>query len=256
MKQRADRRPMRVFILLFVTLVVLGAMGGSAYGGDVTTRALGVDELTAPETEKVNVAFVIGPYATIIDFTGPWEVFQDVHVPGRGSSHDEMMPFKLYTVAETTDPIVATGGMRIIPDYSFENAPQPQVIVVPAVQSSDSMLEWLRNASKKADITMSVCTGAFVVAKAGLLDGKSATTHHDFFEQFEERFPEVELKQGRRFVENPGISTAGGLTSGIDLALRVVERYFGIEVAQTTADYMEYESQGWRTNTPVVASAP
>lgn len=236
-------------MFLLATLLCLSALGGAVYGGEVESESL-----TAPETEKVNVAFVIGPHATMIDFTGPWEVFQDVHVPGRGASHDEMMPFRLYTVAETTDPIVATGGMRIIPDYSFKDAPQPQVIVVPAVQSSDAMLEWLRKASKDADITMSVCTGAFVVAKAGLLDGKSATTHHNFFEQFEKRFPEVDLKQGRRFVENPGISTAGGLTSGIDLALRVVERYFGTEVAQTTADYMEYESQGWRTNAPVVAS--
>jgi len=204
-------------------------------------------KLLAPETIKIKVAFVIGPYATVIDFTGPWEVFQDVHVEGRGTTHDDMMPFDLYTVAESTDPVEATGGLMLVPDYAFADAPQPDVIVVPAVKRSPAMLDWLRQASPGADITMSVCTGAFVVAEAGLLDGKSATTHHQFFDQFAERYPKVELQRGRRFVENSGISTAGGLTSGIDMALRVVERYFGTEVAQRTADYMEYESDGWKS---------
>jgi transcriptional regulator GlxA family with amidase domain len=92
---------------------------------------------------------------------------------------------------------------------------------------------------------MSVCTGAFQLGKAGLLSGKSATTHHDYFEQFEKAFPDVNLKRGLRFVENEKISTAGGLSSGIDLALRVVDRYFGRDVAQATATYMEYQSKGW-----------
>jgi transcriptional regulator GlxA family with amidase domain len=229
-------------------------LGGNVFAAEPVGEA---DEmrLTASETAKVNVAFVIGPHATMIDFAGPWEVFQDVHVPGRGASHDDMMPFNLYTVAESTEPVIATGGMKIIPDYSFDSAPEPQVIVVPAVQSSEAMLEWLKRSSQQADVTMSVCTGAFIVAKAGLLDGKLATTHHNFFEQFEERFPDVDLRKGHRFVENEGISTAGGLTSGIDLALRVVERYFGTQVAETTAEYMEYESQGWRGEAISPASA-
>jgi transcriptional regulator GlxA family with amidase domain len=93
---------------------------------------------------------------------------------------------------------------------------------------------------------MSVCTGAFVLANAGLLKGRAATTHHDFFDEFAKAFPDVTLRRGLRFVESGRIATAGGLTSGIDLALRVVERYFGREVAQTTATYMEYQSTGWR----------
>ena len=92
---------------------------------------------------------------------------------------------------------------------------------------------------------MSVCTGAFQLAKAGLLAGKSATTHHDFIDRLAKQFPDVDVKRGLRFVEGEKISTAGGLTSGIDLALRVVERYFGREIAQKTAAYMEYQSQGW-----------
>jgi len=107
------------------------------------------------------------------------------------------------------------------------------------------MHAWLRKVSPATDVTMSVCTGAFQLGKAGLLSGKSATTHHDYFEQFEKAFPDVSLKRGLRFVENEKISTAGGLSSGIDLALRVVDRYFGRDVAQATATYMEYQGKGW-----------
>lgn len=244
-------------LILFGMAIALAALR-IAPGTAASSEAAAVEshdalELEAPEKGKIKVAFVIGPHATIIDFTGPWEVFQDVHVHDRGETHDEMMPFELYTVAESTEPIRATGGMLIVPNYSFDTAPQPDVIVVPAVQRSEAMLDWLRSASKNADITMSVCTGAFVVAEAGLLDGKKATTHHDFFDQFAERYPKVELLRERRFVENAGISTAGGLTSGIDMALRVVERYFGTPVAQQTADYMEYESTGWKSGVQLQA---
>jgi transcriptional regulator GlxA family with amidase domain len=202
--------------------------------------------LEPPARGKINVAFVIGDGATVIDFTGPWEVFQDVHVEGRGSNHDERMPFRLYTVAASTTPVNATGGLQLIPDYSFEDAPQPHIIVVPAVPSSPAMLEWLREAGAGADVTMSVCTGAFVLAKAGLLDGLKTTTHHQFTSRLQESYPEVQVKEGWRYVENETISSAGGLTSGIDLALRIVERYFDSEVAARTASYMEYESDGWR----------
>jgi transcriptional regulator GlxA family with amidase domain len=91
-----------------------------------------------------------------------------------------------------------------------------------------------------------VCTGAFVLGHAGLLAGKRATTHHDFHDRFAAQFPDVKLERGVRFVEGaPNLATAGGLTSGIDLALRVVERYFGRDVAERTANYMEYQSRGW-----------
>jgi transcriptional regulator GlxA family with amidase domain len=92
---------------------------------------------------------------------------------------------------------------------------------------------------------MSVCTGAFQLAKAGLLSGKSATTHHDFIDNLTKQFPDIDVKRGLRFVEGPKVSTAGGLSSGIDLALRVVDRYFGRAVAEKTAGYMEYQGKGW-----------
>jgi YHS domain-containing protein len=92
---------------------------------------------------------------------------------------------------------------------------------------------------------MSVCTGAFVLAKTGLLNGKSATTYHGAFVRFATQFPDVQLKRGARFVENGNLATAGGLSSGIDLGLRVVERYYGREIARQTAYDMEYQGEGW-----------
>src|SRR5438552_10360084 len=149
--------------------------------------------------------------------------------------------------------------MRIVPDYTLENAPVPKVIVIPA-QSEPSavMLEWIRKSTKNTDVTMSVCTGAFVLAKTGLLSGKTATTFHAAFRPFAIQFPDIHLKRGARFVEDGNLATAGGLSSGMDLALRVVERYYGRDVAQKTAYNMEYQRQCWMNpdTIQVYASAP
>src|ERR1700746_3250194 len=199
------------------------------------------DPLNPPAQGSIPVAFLLSEGAVVIDFCGPWEVFENVNVPGRASA-----VFHLYTVAETTKPIRASGGMKIIPEYTFETAPAPKIVVIPAQNGqSKAMLEWIRKSSKDTDVTMSVCTGAFVLAKTGLLSGKSATTFHAAFNAFAMQFPDIQLKRGARFVENGNLATAGGLSSGIDLALRVVERYYGREVAAKTAYNMEYQGQGW-----------
>jgi transcriptional regulator GlxA family with amidase domain/YHS domain-containing protein len=177
----------------------------------------------------------------VIDFAGPWEVFQDVMIPGRMD-----MPFQLYTVSESTKPIQASGGMKIVPDYTLENAPAPKVLVIPAQSApSEAVMAWVRKSAKTADVTMSVCTGAYLLAQTGLLAGKSATTHHGSYVDFARKYPNIQMKRGARFVEDGNLATAGGLSSGIDLALRVVERYYGREVATQAAFDMEYQGQGW-----------
>jgi putative intracellular protease/amidase/YHS domain-containing protein len=203
--------------------------------------AVKTNPLKPPAQGSIPVAFLISEGAVMIDFTGPWEVFQDVMVPGR-TDH----PFRLYTVSESTSPIHASGGMKIVPDYAFGNAPAPKVIVIPAQsEPSEATLEWIRKSTRTTDVTMSVCTGAFVLAKTGLLSGKAATTYHGAFVPFANQFSDIHLKRGARFVEDGNLATAGGLSSGIDLALRVVERYFGREVAEKTAYNMEYQGLGW-----------
>jgi transcriptional regulator GlxA family with amidase domain len=210
----------------------------------IESKVSDIAKLTAPEG-PIPVAFALSRGATMIDFAGPWEVFQDVMVSNTKNSENHRHPFKLYTVSENTEPIEVSGGMKIIPDYTFENAPAPKVVVIPAQAGSPALHAWLRKIVESTDVTMSVCTGAFQLGRAGLLSGREATTHHEFFDQFARAFPDVKLKRGLRFVEGGKISTAGGLTSGIDLALRVVERYFGRETAEQTAFYMEYQSKGW-----------
>lgn len=210
--------------------------------GGVSGQAPGnASPLKPPAKGSIPVAFLISEGAVVIDFSGPWEVFENVHVPG----HEES-PFRLYTVSGNAELIHASGGMNITPNYTFRTAPTPKVIVIPAQNASnEEMLEWIRKSSKAADLTMSVCTGAFVLARTGLLSGKAATTHHCAYKTLALDFPDIHVQRGARFVEQGNVATAGGLSSGIDLALRVVERYFGREVATKTAYQMEYQGQGW-----------
>ena len=229
-----------------IALFVIGQLSACAAPAEANS-------LKPPAKGDIPIAFVISEGAVVIDFCGPWEVFRDVMVSG--GDH----PFRLYTVSDKTDPIHTGGGMKIVPDYIFANAPAPKVIVIPAQsEPSEAMLKWIRESTKNTDVTMSVCTGAFVLAKTGLLSGKSATTFHAAFGTFAMQFPDIRLKRGARFVEDGNLASAGGLSSGIDLALRVVERYYGRDVAQKTAYNMEYQGQGWMNadSNQIYAAAP
>src|SRR5437764_7375409 len=231
MKARSDlRQPIFTMLALLIPVAIFIAAA--------PTNSPNINSLKP--ASPIPVAFVISEGAVVIDFCGPWEVFRDVMLP----SGDH--PFRLYTVSDKTAPITAGGGMKIIPDYTFANAPAPKVVVIPAQSDpSNAMLDWIRQSTKNTDVILSVWTGAFVLAKMGLLDGKSATTFHGAFGPCAMKFPKIDLKRGARFVENGNLATAGGLSSGIDLALHVVERYYGREVAQKTAYNMEYQGQGW-----------
>jgi putative intracellular protease/amidase/YHS domain-containing protein len=213
-------------------------------GGDnLVKSAVGLSPLKPPASGPIPVAFVISKGAVVIDFAGPWEFFENAAIPGR-----DMMDsaFEVYTVAETLEPITVSGGMKIVPNYTFQNASQPKVIVIPAQDDSpEPMLNWIRKATQNSDVTMSVCTGAYVLAATGLLNGKAATTHHTAYSDLEMKFPDIQVKRGARFIEQGNLATAGGLTSGMDLALRVVGRYFGAEAIEETAFQLEYQRQGW-----------
>lgn len=215
-----------------------------ATAGEWSATPADIHPLKPPAEGAIPVAFVISAGAVVIDFCGPWEVFQDVNVPGTmGTS-----AFNLYTVAETLAPIKASGGLQIVPDYTFGNAPAPKVIVIPAQNSSSpAMLDWIRKASKTADMTMSVCTGAVVLANTGLLNGKAATTHHDSYRTMAIQYPDIHIHRGARFVDDGSVASSGGLSSGIDLAFHVVERYYGRDTAVLTAYRMEYQGKGWQS---------
>jgi transcriptional regulator GlxA family with amidase domain len=211
-----------------------------------------------PAKEKIPVAFVISNDAVTIDFAGPWEVFKDVYVKDRGKTMAEQAAFRLYTVSDSRDPVTTSGGMRIIPDYTFDDAPPPAIVVVPAQRGrSPKMLAWIRRMTTQSEVVMSVCTGASVLGDAGVLDHKQATTHHLFYDEFQSAFPDVQLVKNKRFVQSsPVIFTAGGLSSGIDLALHVVQLYFGPSQAEETAHLMEYEGTDWKGDGSVTGSNP
>jgi transcriptional regulator GlxA family with amidase domain len=190
-----------------------------------------------------HVAFVVSEGFNVMDFAGPWEVFQDVQATA-ASDHD---PYQLYTVAASTQPVKTAGGATVTPSYRFADAPKPDIIVIGAQSdNSAALLAWLREQHAGGATIMSVCTGARKLALAGLLDGKRATSHHEYLASFAEQFPKVDWQSSRRYVKaDAGIYTAGGLTSGIDLALHLVAERFGTKVAEATARYMEYQGRGW-----------
>jgi transcriptional regulator GlxA family with amidase domain len=233
--------------------VIVGGLSGLAVMSNSSTALAQAPraDLTPPKTGPITVAVVVGNGATVIDFAGPWEVFQDAVVPNPGKPDDQQAAFQIAMISDKAAPLEATGGMIIQPRYTYENAPaNPNVIVIGAQgEHTPAKIEWIRQAAKSADLVMSVCTGAFLLAKTGLLDGLTATTHHDFYDAFEKRFPRVHLVRGPRYVEHGKIATAGGLTSGIELALRVVQRYFGDRMAGVTAYYMEYNRSDRRPTT-------
>jgi len=213
----------------------------------------GSGTLTPPKSGTIKVAFVLSEGATVIDFAGPWEVFDNVMLPGHGGDMQASMPFELYTVAPSKEPIHTSGsgrpGMTIVPDYSFADAPVPDLVVVGAQRGGPGLGEWLQKVHAQHAVVMSVCTGAFKVAQAGLFDGGEATTHHAFYGNFASEFPKVKLVRSARYAQaSPTVFSAGGLSSGIDLALHIVAEYYGQAVAQKTADYMEYQGTGWKTN--------
>ncbi|MGB7556724.1 MAG: DJ-1/PfpI family protein [Candidatus Korobacteraceae bacterium] len=243
---------------LWIAVAVIALLDSAVYVGraakapDKASTAIPTS-LKPPAKGQINVAFIISEGANVMDIAGPWEVFSDTMLTSKGKpwhetdGNDMTMPFNTYTVSDSLKPINAGSGLIIVPNYTFETAPKPQVIVIPAQGGrTDAQKTWLLANSATADVTMSVCTGASMLARYGLLDGQTATTHHLYAAGMQKQYPAVHFISGTRFVENGKVATAGGLTSGIDLALHIVERYYGREVAQVTADYMEYGGELWK----------
>jgi len=239
----------RFFTLLtsLVTSLLFGTILGAQQAPPSSSR---IPQYRLPEKGKIPVAFVISDDAVTIDFAGPWEVFKDVFIQERGKTPAEQSVFRLYTVSDSRQPVKTSGGMQIVPDYTFDDAPPPTIVVIPAQSGrSTKMLDWIRKMTLRSDVVMSVCTGASVLGDAGLLKGKPATTHHLYYDEFHNAFPDVLLEKNKRFVQSdPIIFTSGGLSSGIDLALHIVELYVGPMRAEQTAKLMEYEGMGWKGN--------
>ncbi|MBI2497476.1 MAG: DJ-1/PfpI family protein [Opitutae bacterium] len=189
-----------------------------------------------------NVAILVFPEVEVLDFAGPFEVF---------AVTNELNPdtFPTFTVAETPGSIRARNGLKLVPDFTLENAPAPQILVVPGgagtrpLLKKPAVLEWIRQRARQAEVIASVCTGSLVLAQAGLLNNLRATTHHENFAELAALAPNTDVVENARFTDNGQVLTSAGISAGIDLSLHIVGRLLGAETARRTARYMEYH---WR----------
>ncbi|MCG8469796.1 MAG: DJ-1/PfpI family protein [Gemmatimonadetes bacterium] len=194
-----------------------------------------------------SVGILIFEQVEVLDFAGPFEVFSRTRLePGVESRRSlDTAPFTVFTVAETPDPVTATGGLRVIPDHGFGDAPAIDLLVVPGGFGTRSLLEdevvieWIRKRAEEAELVTSVCTGALLLATTGLLEGRRATTHWGALDLLAELGDSTHVERELRVVED-GVITSAGVSAGIDMALLVVERLHGRAVADETARYMEY----------------
>ncbi|MEM8545566.1 MAG: DJ-1/PfpI family protein [Cyanobacteria bacterium P01_H01_bin.119] len=197
--------------------------------------------------EKLTVGILIFPDVEVLDFAGPFEVFSRTRLtPGVASRRsDSSAPFEVFTVAKRADPIRAVGGLQIIPEYDFAAAPKIDLLVVPGgfgtralLQDADA-LNWIIAVSAGAQQVTSVCTGALLLAKLGLLNNKRATTHWGAYDALAELDASITVERDRRVVHD-GIFTSAGVAAGMDMAFAVVEALLGQAVADETAHYIEY----------------
>lgn len=192
---------------------------------------------TLAAAERRNVAVLVWPGVELLDFTGPCEVFS-------AAGHHQL--FHVFLVGLDAKPVRTQNGVTVQPEFTLANCPPADVVVVPGgdnrpVEGNAAVLAWVKARSAKAEVTLSVCTGAFVLAEAGLLDGLSATTHHRGWDELARNFPRVRVVRTERLVDNGRIITAGGVSAGIDGALRVVEKLAGVPAADWVArEWMEY----------------
>ena len=196
---------------------------------------------------KRNVGIFVFDDVEVLDFAGPFEVFSRVRLePGVASRRsDASAPFNVFTVAARPGPVTATGNLVIQPAHTFADAPGIDLLIVPGgfgtrpLLEDPSAIEWIRRASASAEQTMSVCTGSLLLAKAGLLARRRATTHWGALELLGSIDPSIRVEHSVRAVHD-GIHSSAGVSAGIDMALDVVEQLNGREVADETARYIEY----------------
>jgi transcriptional regulator GlxA family with amidase domain len=195
--------------------------------------------------DRRRVGILVFPEVEVLDFCGPFEVFAAARLD-EGRRREEPSPYEVVLVADGRDIVAATGGLKVVPDHDLGDCPPLDVLVVPGgwgtrkEMANDRLLAWIAEQSRKVSPLASVCTGSLLLAKAGLLDGRRATTHWKVLAEMQELFPAVTVLDDFHVVEDGDVLTSAGVSAGIDLALRVVARHHGDQVARATARHMEY----------------
>ena len=193
----------------------------------------------------LRVGIVIFYQVEVLDVAGPFEVFSVTRLTEE-HRYKESSPFQVLLVSENMSQVLAIGGLRFTPDVSMDNCPDLDLLIVPGglgtrrEVENDTLLKWISKQAAKTRLTASVCTGAALLGKIGLLDGREATTHHQAFDFLRTAAPRIKIREDVLFTLVEPIFTSAGVSAGIDLALHIVSHFFGIEVGQATARYMEY----------------
>lgn len=201
--------------------------------------------------EKWNVGILVFDGVEVLDFAGPFEVFSRTRlVAGLESRRSEDgAPFHVFTVAKSAGLVTATGGLKILPHHAFTDAPRIDLLLVPGgfgtrpLLHDGETLDWIRRIAAGARKVTSVCTGSLLLAKAGLLEGRRATTHWGALDLLQSLDPAVKVERDLRVVDD-GIISSAGVASGMDMAFYVVETLFGREIADETAHFIEYRRAG------------
>jgi transcriptional regulator GlxA family with amidase domain len=189
-----------------------------------------------------NIAIMIFDDVEVLDFCGPFEVFSVANYFSEAA-------FNVYLIAPKQRTILARNGLKVIPDYNLTTAPAPDILLIPGgwgtrpLIHNPTVIDYIQQQAERVERLLSVCTGAYLLAKADLLDGLQATTHHGSFEMLAELAPTATLVRDVKYVDNGRIVLSGGISAGINMSLYVVGQLLGEEVAQKTADYMEYDWQ-------------
>jgi transcriptional regulator GlxA family with amidase domain len=188
-----------------------------------------------------DVAILIFDDAEVLDFCGPFEVFSTT---GELAGHGLL---RVFTVALSEEAVGARNGLRVLPDRTLAESPRPDIVLVPggqgtrAAMDDERIIAWLQSCAGSAELLLSVCSGALLLARAGLLNGLTATTHHEVLDELQSLAPAARVVADRRFVDNGRIILSAGIAAGIDMCLYVVTRLFGEAAARRTAAYMEYD---------------
>lgn len=189
---------------------------------------------------KWSVGIFLFNEVEVLDFAGPFEVFSITKV------HEEK-PFTVYTVSQNGEMITARNGLKVKPDYSIEDLPPVDILIIPGGKGArenevknDIIINWVRQQMKEVKLMTSVCTGALLLAKAGLLEGVKATTHWASIQTFKKDFPNVEVMENVKFVDEGHIITSAGISAGINMSFHIVKNLLGVEIAEETAKSMEY----------------
>ena len=176
----------------------------------------------------------------LLDFAGPYEVFSST------SESNDHKAFKVFTISEDGGAIKSVNGLIVIPDYSFDNHPKIDILIIPGGEGTKNeikkkkVMEWVNKTQGSAEIMATVCSGARIPAVLGLLDGLEATTHQSVIDDVKKLAPNVTIDHTKRFIDNGKIMTSGGISAGIDLSLHIVKKLCGEDTAQKTMEYMEY----------------